>query len=325
VIKALHCNSQTHIFHNLQDLDEISDLLSDSNNFFWLDRASPTEEELGMVAKEFNFHQLAIEDVTHRLQRPKIEEYENYFLGIFYSISLQEEFKELAFRELALFIGANYFVTVHYEPIPELAEAEARWKRNNLQASKMIGPVVYALLDTLVDNYFPIMDKMVDYAEELEDDIFQGNGMHTKVTGKLLELKKLFLQMRRIIAPERDILNVLTNRDNRIFGDDALFYFRDVYDHLTRVTDTLDLYRDQIGSTMEANLSVASNDLNSVMRTLTAFSIILMTNAMIAGIYGMNFENMPELKLSFGYYGALALMLGITTGLVFYFKRKKWL
>ncbi|NWJ44663.1 MAG: magnesium/cobalt transporter CorA [Chloroflexi bacterium] len=325
MIKALVADTQTHNSRNFQDLDKISDLLSDSANFFWLDLSSPSEEELNMVAKEFNFHHLAMEDVTHRLQRPKIEEYENYFLGIFYSISLKDEFKELVFHELAFFIGANYLVTIHYEPIPELAEAEARWKRNNVQTVKMIGPVVYAMLDTLVDNYFPIMDKMVDYAEELEDDIFQGNGMHTKVTGKLLELKKLFLQMRRIIAPERDILNVLTNRDNRIFGDDALFYFRDVYDHLTRVTDTLDLYRDQIGSTMEANLSVASNDLNSVMRTLTAFSIILMTDALISGIYGMNFENIPELKWSFGYYGALSLMVGITVGLVFYFKRKKWL
>lgn len=141
----------------------------------------------------------------------------------------------------------------------------------------------------------------------------------------LLALKKQFLTFRRIVTPERDVLNVLTNRDSTFFSEHIAIYFRDVYDHVTRLADTLDLYRDQLSTIMDANLSIVPNELNKVMRTLTAVSIILMLDALVVGIYGVNFVNMPELKWQYGYFAVLAFMAVISAMLMLYFKRLKWL
>ncbi len=130
--------------------------------------------------------------------------------------------------------------------------------------------------------------------------------------------------LRRVAAPERDVINILSRRDNPILSEKTRIYFQDVYDHLVRVTDAADNYRDFLNSAVDANLAVISNDLNKVMRTLTATSIILMTNALIAGIYGMNFENIPELKWQYGYFYCLGLMLTVSVGLYYFFKRKNW-
>ena len=187
-----------------------------------------------------------------------------------------------------------------------------------------VGVLLYTLLDTIVDRYFPVIDELVNQAEELEDRLFTGVVRQASFTQELLELRKHFLALRRIATPERDVLNILTNRDNPIFDEHALIYFRDIYDHITRLADTIDLYRDQLSTTMDANLSIVSNDLNKVMRTLTAASIILMANSLLAGIWGMNFVNIPELRLQFGYYGALALMIVVSLLLLLFFKRLKW-
>ena len=173
--------------------------------------------------------------------------------------------------------------------------------------------------------YFPVADRLVERSEALTDRIYGEPTRVTQLTLELLALKRQVLEFRRIIAPERDVLNVLTNRDSPVFNSQTLVYFRDVYDHVARLADTLDLYRDQITSTMDATLAIASNELNKVMRTLTAMSIILMSDALISGIYGMNFVNIPELHWKFGYLYALALMCGVSLLLWRYFKHVRWL
>lgn len=331
MIKTLHCNKQTYQIHSLEDLNRVKDIAKDPNQVFWLDLLDPTEDELRRVGNEFSLHPLALEDASHEHQRPKIEQYDQFLFVVFYTAHLSETGQELKMHELNLFIGENYLITVHYEKMAELEEAEGRWKRNTKQLEIGIGFILYTLLDTIVDGYFPLVDGLVDRSEELEDRIFEGRVAAREISSNLLELKKFFLELRRIAAPERDVLNVLTNRDNPIFHEQSMIYFRDVYDHITRVMDTLDLYRDQLSSAMDANLAVVSNDLNQVMRTLTVTSIILMSVTLIASIYGMNFDrsvsifNMPELGLPFGYVGALGLMLLIAIVLYTYFKRRNWL
>jgi magnesium transporter len=324
LITALHCDTNDGVFHNLQDIDQISELRTNQKHIFWLDLFSPTHQELTKIGQEFNFHSLAIEDAINPHQRPKVDDYKDFFLVVFYSVRLSEDKESLVIAELKIFIGPNYLVTVHYERIPELEEAERRWKRNTAGIEHDIFVVLYSIFDSIVDNYFPVADELAEQAEEIEDLIFEGRVKQREVTLRLLSLKKLFMQMRRVVAPERDVLSLLTNRDSPVFKAEAVVYFRDVYDHLVRVADSLDVYRDQLSTTMDASLSIASNELNKVMRTLTATSIILMTDAMIAGIYGMNFENMPELHWDFGYFGALGLMFVISVGLAIFFLRKKW-
>jgi magnesium transporter len=326
MIQSISCNIHEHSFTQAADVDQIAELLSDPAHVFWLDIESPTDQELALIAQTFHLHPLAVEDATHEHQRPKIEDYEDFFFLVFHSVVLDPTKRNLDLRELDIFVGQNYLITVHTEAVEELQEAKQRWQRNGAQTQLGIGILLYSLLDTIVDRYFPVIDALVDQAEVLEDRLFRQTKVlrEGQLTLDLLSLKKHLLTFRRIATPERDVLNVLTNRDSAFFGGNIGIYFRDVYDHITRVAETLDLYRDQLSTTMDANLSVASNELNKVMRTLTATSIILMFNALVAGIYGMNFENMPELKWQFGYFGALGIMGIVTALLVLYFKRLKW-
>lgn len=322
MIKALNCDKTKCTFGEVNDLAQISDLLEGKNNLIWLDLLDPTEEELVRVSQEFNFHPLAVEDAHHEHQRPKIDEYDDFTFIVFYTLELVEQ--ELKHKELAMFINEHYLVTVHREPIAELAEAELRWKRSSRQTDRGIGVLVYSVMDTIVDHYFPVIDQLIDSVEELEEQVLAGGG-RPDFTQRIVETRKIFMRLKRIIAPERDVLNTLTAHDNPVFDEHTQVYFRDIYDHVLRVNDTIEQYRDQITSTMDANLAASSNELNRVMRTLTGTSIILMTNATIAGIYGMNFENMPELKWQYGYFGALGVMVVISIALYLFFKRKGWL
>jgi magnesium transporter len=326
MIKSIHCDTHEHTFTELTETDRIKELINDLKHIFWLDVQDPTEQELATIGEIFHLHPLAVEDASQEHQRPKVEEYEHFFLLVFHTVNLDATKQELITHELDIFVGANYMITVHTEPVRELDEVELRWKRNGVQLERGVGILLYSLLDTIVDRYFPVSDELVSQAEELEDRLFAGAETirERQLTLDLLALKKQFLAFRRIVTPERDALYALTNRDSPFFSEHIMLYFRDVSDHITRLTDTLDLYRDQLSTIMDANLSIVSNDLNKVMRTLTATSIILMFNALIAGIYGMNFENMPELKLSYGYFGALAFMAVASMLLVLYFRRLKW-
>ena len=327
MIKSIHCYTQEErAFTQLTEIDQIAELLNDPEHLFWLDVQQPTEQELATIGEIFHLHPLAIEDASQEHQRPKVEEYEHFFFLVFHTVNLDAMKQELITHELDIFVGANYLITVHVEAIKELDEVEQRWKRNGTQLERGIGILLYSLLDTIVDRYFPVSDELVDQAEELEDLLFAGTEIvrERQLTLDLLALKKQFLTFRRIAAPERDALYALTNRDSPFFSEHIMLYFRDISDQITRLTDTLDLYRDQLSTIMDANLSVVSNDLNKVMRTLTVMSIILMFNALIAGIYGMNFANMPELRWDYGYFVVLAFMAVVSVLLILYFRRLKW-
>ncbi len=322
---AIKCDLSDHTFTTITNLDDIDAIQNEPDAVFWLNFENPHADELTRMGRVLDLHPLAIEDALNGHQRPKIEEYENFSFVIFYSVGYDKERNEVFINEIKLFIGDNYLVTVHDQPIRELDEAAKRWQRNSKDIEKGVVTLVYSLLDSIVDNYFPVVDALVEHADQLEDQIYDKRRKSHNFTFELLTVKKRLAQIRRVAVPERDILNVLTNRDSPIFSEASIIYFRDVYDHITRMTDTLDLYRDQISSTMDANLAVASNDLNIVMRTLTSASIILMVDSLIAGIYGMNFDNMPELHQPFGYFGCLLLMAALSMLIVLFLRVRKWI
>ena len=324
MLKAIHCDTQDHVFRHLTSLEQARDVKNLPNALLWLDLQSPSEQELVKLGQEFALHPLAIEDATREHQRPKVEEYEHFYFVVFYSVRLDAKAAGLDVCELDMFLGKNYLITVHNGHIHELDEVEQRWTRNVNQLEWGVGVLLYTLLDSIVDRYFPVVDEMVNQAEELEDQLFTGALRQAAFTQQLLELRKRFLALRRIATPERDVLNTLTNRDNPIFDEHVQVYFRDIYDHIARLADTIDLYRDQLSTIMDANLSIVSNDLNKVMRTLTSASIILMADSLLAGIWGMNFVNIPELRLQYGYYGALICMVVVSLLLLFVFRRLRW-
>lgn len=336
--------------HNLP-LTDISDLLDAPNTIVWLDIQNPTEAEVALLAGEFGFHPLAIEDAIRSHERPKVDAYPaaqylqedapeaapesveeldeavpasaGYYFVVFYEAAFDPTEDRIVTQAINLFIGANYLVTVHASDIRHVKETLTRWQTPNSPLGNSVAALVHALLDSIVDDYFPLMDRVADRVEDLEDAIFVHYEEDSIQT--MFGLKRDLLSLRRVVAPERDVLNVLLRRELPIFRQADTAYLQDVYDHLVRVTDNIDTYRDLLSSALDSYLSLQSNNLNQVVKILTIASIILMADSLIAGIYGMNFAHMPELQWRIGHGFAILVMVIVTASLVIYFKRKRWL
>lgn len=298
------------------DPHEISDLLPNDGNVIWLDIQDPTLGDLELLRREFGFHELALEDVAKQHQRAKVDQYDGYYFVVFYAIEPD------TLREVNLFIGENYVVTIHRGELPAISETVERWQQNRDKLQHGIGLLVYSLMDAIVDGYFPVVDGIAERVDEIEQEIFRRASRES--LEDVFALKKRLLSLRRILVPERDVMNVLARRDQPIFGEEVTVYFQDVYDHLLRVVESVDLYRDQLSSTLDAYLSMASNRLNETMKRMTAFATILMSVTLVASIYGINFEYMPELNWPLGYAWALGLMATVAGGLAAIFRKLDW-
>ncbi|GCE46567.1 magnesium transporter [Thermosporothrix hazakensis] len=326
MIKALYCDRKSSTFHELHSVHAVKAKLQDPNVLLWIDLCDPNEEEIKHLATSFRLHPLAVEDALQEHQRPKIEEYQDFYFMVFYAVERGSKQNTIAFHEIDMFLNSHYLITVHKLPIAAFEEVEQRWTRNTKLLDAGIGILLYSFLDTVVDSYFPIIDTLVDEAEQIEDNLFERERPNRHLTIRLLSLRKEFLELRRIVTPQRDVLNTLTNRDNPLHENPQVdVYFRDIYDHITRLAETIDIYRDQLNSVMDTNLTIASNELNKVMRTMTAASIILMVDSLIAGIYGMNFDYMPELHFQWAYFVVLGFMGILTAILIAIFRTIHWL
>lgn len=312
---------QTGTFHDVGDLSRISDYLADPQALVWLDLEAPDDNEVALLHDEFAFHPLAIEDAVRDHERPKVDTYDGYYLLIFYAARYNDA-GQVQLRSLNLFVGENYLVSIRHAPIEELSETMERWHAPNAPIGQSATRLLHALLDTIVDNYFSLMDQVVDRVEDLEDTIF--SRFREDAIQDIFRLKKDLLLLRRVVSPERDVLNVLLRQEMVTFQGTEMAYMQDVYDHLVRVTDSIDTYRDLLSSALDSYLSLQSNQLNQLVKALTLASIILMACALVAGIYGMNFEWMPELHWRYGYFYSLGLMLLIGIGLGLFFKSRRW-
>ncbi len=301
---------------------QISTMLADPNKTVWLDITDADEQDVSVLRDEFGFHPLAIEDATRSHERPKVDAYESYYFVVFYAAEYETKLDNIRTQPVNLFIGSNYLVTVHSAEVREIGDTLSRWRAPNSPMGNRVSALTHDLLDALVDAYFPIMDQVADRVEELEDTIFIHFDQETIQT--IFGLKKDLLGLRRVVAPERDVLNVLLRRQIPIFRAKDTFYLQDVYDHIVRVTDSIDTYRDLLSSALDSYLSLQSNNLNAIMKILTMASIVLMTGSLIAGIYGMNFKHMPELDQPWGYPAALGLIAVLGILLVVFFRRRKW-
>jgi magnesium transporter len=310
-------------FHTEVNPSDISELLGQRDTFVWLDLQNPREADIDLLREEFNFHPLSIEDATHHPERPKLESFEKYYFLIFYCLSYDAAKNRLHSQPIGLFIGANYIVTVHLGAIGSIDETIRRWRASAGELGNDAGALLYALLDAIVDDYFPVIDALAERVEDIEEQIFER--FREEALQDVFALKRDLLAARRVVAPERDVLNVLIRREVPIFERDTIQYLQDVYDHIVRVTDSIDTYRDLLSNALDAFLSVQSNRLNQIVKVLTISSIILMADALVAGIYGMNFEFMPELHWAFGYPFALGLMALISSALILFFRWRKWL
>lgn len=322
MIKTLCLNRESKTFSNVANPHEISELCSLQPNIVWVDVADPTGQDFQDLAEEFGFHPLSIEDCRNEHQRPKVEEYQGYYFIVLYEAELLLG-KHLELRELNIFLGKNYLVTVHSQPLRAIGSAERLWREWTDLAERGTGLLAYLLIDGIVDDYMPLLDTLSDRMDELEDQVF--GDFQPESIEEIFRIKKELLFLRRSVTPLRDVFNTLLRREQPIFSRETHVYFQDVFDHLIRVADTIDTLRDMVGTVMDAYLSISGNRMNIVMKRLTSISTILMSVTLIAGIYGMNFDYMPELKWRFGYTGALTSMVVTAVAIYLYFRKIKWL
>lgn len=323
MITTLCLNSAAKEFNENCRAADISELRLEDQNVVWADVSDPTSQDFVELAEEFGFHHLSIEDCRNEHQRPKIEEYPGYYFMVLYEAELSGSHQRLELRELNIFLGKNYLVTVHSRPIRAIETAKRLWHEWVDRSEQGSGLLAYLLIDAIVDDYLPLLDVISDRMDDLEDSIF--GEFRPEAIEEIFSIKKKLLYLRRAVTPLRDVFNTLLRREQPIFARETHVYFQDVFDHLIRVADTIDTLRDMLGSTMDAYLSVSGNRMNQVMKRLTSVATILMSVTLIAGIYGMNFVFMPELKWRYGYVFALLSIVGVGVALYLYLRKIKWL
>jgi magnesium transporter len=301
----------------------IKDVLKDEKCFLWIDIEDTDDKDVAIL-EEFGFHELSIEDCIFPQNLPKIEDFDTYcFLtvhGIINRASVEEDMKMF---EVNTFLGKNFVVTVHEEPSVAINVVREKIKQNPFTLTKGMDILFHAILDKIVDGYFPLAEQIDDQIEQIEEDVLADPTQ--KNMERLLHLKRNILSMRKVIIPQRTIIFRLSRGDITFIEHKHLVYFRDIYDHLLRVGDMLDMYRELLTNTLEVYLSGTSTKLNAIIKVLTIISTFVMPLTLITSYYGMNIP-MPEFAAgSHGLIIVWALMIGVTIGLFVFFKHKKWI
>lgn len=308
----------------LEDEDAIRANLQRDDTLTWLDVDRDALHELEPYADLVHLHPLALEDAASPHQRPILNRYGETFFLVMYELVLHDDGRTIASFPISFFVGRNYVITSRDIERSTLDDVAKRWQAFAQDVRGMnSGFLLYALIDAIVDNYFPAIDTLGDRIELLDDALEEGRARHIQT--EIHEVRKQLYELRRVLTPGRDVLNELIRRDSPLVNDETMNYFEDVYDHMLRVLDWVDAYREMGTTLFEMQLSLASHRLDQVIRTLTVWSIVLMVATLIAGIYGMNFRHMPELEWMFGYPAALLLMLVLSLILFAYFRRRGWI
>ncbi len=323
MINTFHYSDLSKL-HNLSD-EDITTALRSENGLLWVSLENPSENELSHILHElFRFHPLAIEDCQSQgFQTAKVDNYQDYLFIITHALDLANTINTINTSELNIFLGKNYIVTSHHSRSMHPVDfVQSRLEKDD--RLYLHGPdfLAHAILDSLVDDYLPLIDKMDEEIEWLEDQVLEKPRPET--LQRILDLKHSTLSLRRIISPQREIMNILSRDDFPQIKGPNKIYFRDIYDHLVRFQDLSESVRDIVSGTLDIYLSATSNRLNEVMKALTIVSTIFLPLTFIAGIYGMNFVIFPELYWKYGYIFAWWLFILITLGMLWFFKKRGW-
>lgn len=310
--------------------DDLPGLLADETNVVWVDLQGETEEHLAQ-AKDvlhniFAFHPLSIEDCVEVRNQPKIEGFSKYLFFIVHGIKPGETGPaNFATKELDGYLGPNYVVTFHVQRFVSIKKVKQKVRSTTFICERGAAYLLHNILDELIDHYMPIVDDYDRAINELEERVFDMRKTSNAVLGEIMDLRRSVARLRRISARQLDVLYRLSHGEFPLIPQHILPFYRDVHDHLVRITDLAEGYRDLVSGLFDIHFAVVANKANEVMKTLAVVSAIILPLSLIAGIYGMNFEYMPELRSPMGYFTILALMAGITVLLLWYFWRRGWI
>jgi magnesium transporter len=293
----------------------------------WIDLTASDAEALELLREKFDFHPLAIEDCAHLDQRPKLEEYRDHLFLVTQGFTCAgTRVEELELHEVHAFVGDRYLVTVHADEVPAL---EGAWKRvasDKRPLERGVDFVYYLIADAVVDSNFPILDRIADELEELEDKVLENP--QRQDLARIFELKRHLVMMRKVLSPQRDTMAMLSRRGDARVSERTSLYFRDVYDHLSRINESIEANRDLLGNALEAYLSAVSNRTNEIMKYLTLLSAIFLPLSFIVGFFGQNFEDLPGapdwVHSSELMQGMLALCFATPVSMLLWFRHKRW-
>lgn len=303
--------------------DDVTPDLIERASLIWIDLDLSERTGLERCADLFSLHDLAVESALIDDERAQITVYDDMLFLEFYGMRSIDGPAHVELNQISIFVGEAFVITVRGDGHPEIEHICDRWRHGNRMVKHPSASLLlYTLLDELVDDYFPVVDAFGEHVEDLEDRMM--NERAEEPLRDIQVLRKQLFTFRRAIGPQREVLNTLVRRDVPLIDPDIVVYIADVQDHLLRVLDWLDAYRDLMTTLFEVQLGLQSQRLNLVVRKLTASSIMLMVASLIAGIYGMNFDHMPELHWMFGYPLALLMMLASTSALFLFFRKRQW-
>ena len=276
------------------------------------------------LGKQFNLHPLLLEDVVNTEQRPKMDDYEDYLFIVLKMLYTEKNSKRIQHEQLSLILMPGVVISLQefeedvFDPVRErIRKAKGRIRTSGADY------LMYALIDTIVDHYFHLFEEIGEQVEALQEEVI--TDPQPKTLHQIQNLKREMIFLRKSVWPLREIISALVRGESGLVREDVILYLRDVYDHTIQVIDTVETYRDMLSGMLDIYLSSVSNKMNEVMKVLTIIATIFIPLTFLAGLYGMNFKNMPELEIKWAYPALLVIMITIIVFMVFWFKRKKWL
>ena len=296
----------------------------DSPATLWIDLEAPTDEELRLLEDPFAFHPLAIEDCLTPEHQPKIEDFGPYLFLIFRGVDLDPPADRFETIKLAAFLGPNYLITYHRRPMRSVAAVLTKYARDEKgDLFRGVDYLLYEILDHMIEFYFPVLERIEHDIEAVEDRIFTADDENT--LDAILGLKRRVMEIKRALTPHRELFGRIARNEFEEITPQTVVFYRDLYDSTYRLAEVADSYRDVLSGTLDAHISMISHRLNEVMKVLTIFATIMLPLTFIAGVYGMNFDFMPELHWRYGYFFVWGIMLAVTGGLLLYFRRRRWI
>jgi magnesium transporter len=304
-------------------LAEVHNVLQEENRFVWIGLHEPSEKVLDQVQSEFDLHDLAVEDARKAHQRPKVELYGNSLFIVLRTAQISKG-HHIEFGETHFFVGPNFIVTIRHGSSIPYTEVRARCENMPHLLSKGQSFALYALMDFIVDQYFPVVDAMEQDLWAVEEKVFKEKPSR-ETTEQIYQLKRELLEVKRAVNPLIDVCNRLMRADIKSISEEIRPYFRDVYDHAVRINEMVENTRELLSSAMEANFSLLSISQNDVSKKFAGWAAIIALPTMVAGFYGMNFSFIPEAQWRYGFYSVILFTVAACSLLYYFFKRSGWL
>ena len=324
MIEAFYLPPQGKKPEHVSDIDQILGLYGQGQGLLWIDFENPSEAETDLLADPLALHAVAVQACREVTSQPLVHNYDDYLFIVMHAVDFRLGEEDVATLEVDIFWGRHVVLTYHRDPIRAIAEMKKSCDAND-SALMARGSdfLLHAILDRMIDNFTPTIERIDGFIEECEKEIFEEPG--NAVLQRLMDLRRSAAYLIRIATAQRDVVGRVVRGEFPQVTKQALAYWRDAYDHLVRMVQAIETQRDLVVSARDAYLSVVSNRMNEVMKVLTIIATIFIPITFVAGVYGMNFEWMPELHQWWGYPAAMAVMASVVVGLLIFFRRKRWI